>query len=199
MKRLIMGALACLLLATSAQAQIYSTSLNWSWPASPGEGGPFTHTFDLPELIDVKSIEIEMAHTWGNDLRPVGVTGPGGATFTLLNNTLATSGSGNFDLGLVAGSGALSNVAWYKFEDAGPSQWTAPFSPAGTYNAVAWHSGSVAAGTWTLFVSDPVGGDGGAIGGFKMTYNPVPEPSSMLLCTLGLTGLGLIRRRRSVC
>jgi PEP-CTERM motif len=197
MKKVLFSLIACLALASSARADIYdSGNLGWTWPASPGTTAPFAHVFALPSLTSINSISIDMSHTWGNDL-DVTLVGPSG-TYDLLTAATAIGGSGNFDLGLAAGSGAPGNVARYVFTGAGATNWVAPFSPAGNYNAEAWVAGASAAGVWTLNVGDVIGGDGGSIGNLVIDYTPdaIPEPGSAL-ALLGLAGLGLIRRVRS--
>lgn len=178
--------------ATAAQADSYSHNFGAAWPASPGTTTPIIHNFALPGVVSVDSIQFELAHTWGNDLE-IYITGPGGAVYTPMNRAVATSGSGNFDLGLVAGSGALSNVALYTFTQAGPSQWIAPYSAGGTYNAQVWSGGSYPAGDWQVEIRDTIGGDGGAVGNFTINYT-VPAPGAVAL--LGLGGLLVGRRRR---
>jgi len=188
----------CLFLTTSLQAQVYNSgNLGWSWPASPGTTprGGFVHTFALGEVQSVDEICLDIAHTWGGDL-DIWINAPGYGTFDfdLMFNELANAGStGNFDLGVLPGSGALSNVATYVFSGVGPDNWVGPHSVAGNYNANSWQSAPFAAGNWTLNVFDSKNGDGGAVGSQKIKYTPVPEPSSFGLL---LVGLALLRRRR---
>jgi hypothetical protein len=208
MKRLILGAVACMLLASQAQAQVYNSgALGWAWGTSPGTAplGGFTHTFSLPDIQSVNEICLDISHSWGNDL-DIWIDAPGGGSFDfdLMFNELSTTATGNFDLGTAvspAGAAAafhFGNVATYRFNAVGANNWIAPYSAPGLYNANAWLAGPIAAGTWTLRVEDTVGGDGGAIGNLKIGYSQVPEPSSLLLALMGLSPIGLIRRRRSV-
>lgn len=189
----------CLVLASASQAaQIYdSGNLGWSWPDSPGTTprGGFVHTFALGPVQSVDEICLDIAHTYGQDL-DIWINAPGYGTFDfdLMFSELANAGStGDFDLGLVPNSSALSNVATYVFSGIGPDNWVAPHSVAGNYNANSWQLGPFAAGNWTLNVFDITGGDGGSIGNLRIKYTPVPEPSSLALL---LAGLGLLRRRR---
>lgn len=180
-------------LASAAAADSYSHNFNVSWPSSPGTGGTGVHNFVLPNVVSIDRIEFELAHTWGNDLRIL-ITGPDGADYRPMDRSASTSGTGNFDLGLVAGSGALANIALYTFIQAGPTQWIAPASPTGTYNAHTWSGGSYSAGGWTVEVIDAIGGDGGAVGNFTIHYT-VPTPGALAL--LGMGGLVAARRRRA--
>jgi hypothetical protein len=179
-------------------ADLYDSGfIGWNWSSVPGQTPVLTHTFSLPEVSDIGEISIDLAHTWGNDFRPVRLDGPGGASFVLLNDTLASNGLANFDLGLVEGSGAPANLAPYQFTQAGPSEWIWGFSPPGEYNAVSWSDGPFPAGQWTLTVQDPVTGGEGAVGHLRIEYTGaamVPEPGSAAML-LGLVALGLARRR----
>lgn len=191
MKLTIAGLIAGAAMASAASADTYTHLFNTSWVSTGGTG---VHNFMLPGVVSVDSIEIELAHTWGSDLRIV-ITGPDGATYTPMFATPATSGSGNYDLGLAPGSGALSNVGLYTFTQAGPTQWVTPYSAPGTYNASVWSGGSYSAGMWSVEIFDPVGGDNGAVGRFTMTYT-IPAPGAGLMA-LGFAGVAGLRRRRA--
>ena len=188
---LAIGAAAMLFAAAPATADIFTTSVNATWTSTGGANVGFA----LPDLLSVKSITLDLAHTWGNDM-DILVTGPAGEVFDLMLNEVDANGSGNFDMGLVAGSGLLTNVDAYIFvaPGGGSPTWTPGFSPGGTYDANIWHAGAVAAGAWTLVVSDNVGGDGGAIGDLTIVYNVIPAPGALAL--LGVAGLVSRRRRR---
>lgn len=191
MKLTIAGLIAGTAMASAAYADSYTHLFNTSWVSTGGTG---VHNFMLPDVISVDSIEIELAHTWGGDLRIL-ITGPDGATYTPMDRTLSTSGSGNYDLGLVAGSGALSNVALYTFTQAGPTQWVPGYSAPGMYNAVVWSGGGYSAGMWSVEVIDTIGGDNGAVGSFTINYT-IPAPGAGLMA-LGFAGAFGLRRRRS--
>jgi len=188
---LAIGTAAMLFAAAPATADIFTTSVNATWTSTGGANVGFA----LPELLSVKSITLDLAHTWGNDMDII-VTGPGGEVYDLMLNEIADNGSGNFDMGLVAGSGALANVDAYVFvaPGGGSPTWPGGFAPGGVYDANLWHAGSVAAGAWTLVVTDAVAGDGGSVGDLTIVYNVIPAPGALAL--LGVAGLVSRRRRR---
>ncbi len=187
----LIAAVASVGIASSAMADQLVVPVNVTWPTTQ-TGLINTTGFALPDLVSIDSIVVEMSHTWGADIQ-MSIASPAG-NFVLMNNNVSTTASGNFDLGLAAGSGALANVAPYTFNQAGPTQWISPFSASGTYNAVSWISGPIAAGAYTFSVSDTEGGDGGSIGNVIINYT-VPAPGALAL--LGLAGLVGTRRRRN--
>lgn len=187
--------------ATAAVAGIASADtlvvpVNVEWPTSQ-TGLITTVSFALPDVASIDSISIDMAHTWGADLI-VGIAGDtNGAIFDLLNEN-NSSNSGNYDLGLVAGSGALANVAPYEFLESGTPVGSIPntgfLGGLSGLQANAWTGGALAADTYTLSITDAIGGDGGGIGNLTITYT-IPAPGAMAL--LGLAGLAGTRRRRA--
>ena len=186
--------------ATAAVAGIASADtlvvpVNVEWPTS--QTLFTTVSFALPDVVSIDSITIDMAHTWGAELI-VAVTGDtNGSVFDLLNENNAAN-SGNYDLGLVGGSGALANVAPYEFLETGTAvgsiQSTGFLGGLSGLQANAWTGGALAADTYTLSISDTVVGDGGGIGNLTITYT-IPAPGAMAL--LGLAGLAGTRRRRA--
>lgn len=198
---LSLAGIAAVALAATAEArpnnpQSITGTVNIAWPADPGTTAPIIATLDLPEVLSIKSITIQLAHTWGNDL-DIYVDAPGFGLFDfdLMFVETAIGGSGNFDLGVVANNSTLANVADYTWVGAGPNNWIAPHSPSGTYNANSWINGPIGAGTYTLHIGDTIGGDGGAVGTWTIVYNPIPGPGALAL--LGLAGLVGTRRRRA--
>ncbi|MHC4808935.1 MAG: proprotein convertase P-domain-containing protein [Planctomycetota bacterium] len=190
MKR-VLSAAAVAAVASVASADTVTVDYNVD---SIDSGTVVSDTIALPDVVSIDSITIDIAHTWGGDLE-ITLTSPTGDVFELMFDDVDTSGSGNFDMGLVGGSGALDNVAPYEFvESGGLPEWddSNGVAPAGTYNANAWASGGWSAGDWTLLINDDAGGDPTSIGSVTIAYT-IPAPGALAL--LGLAGLAGRRRR----
>ena len=189
-KTALLASIAAVGISGAASAATATGTINFAWPPSPGTG-TVTGTITLPDVTSIKSITVQLASTWASDL-DVFVDAPGGALneFELMDNEF-----GNSDLGLVAGSGALANVAPYTFVAAGGLAFGGTYSAPGTYTADAWPGVTAnVGGVYTLSVTDAVGADGGAVGTWTIEYNPVPTPGALAL--LGMAGLFGARGRR---
>ncbi len=195
--KLALGAAVVLLAATPAMADLFVAPVNFSWPNNQSNGAAPLHSFNfnLPGVVSVKSITLDISHSWGNDLRLI-VTGPAGETFNLMDGEVSVGGSGNFDLGFLPADITLGNAGPYTFVDigGGSPSWANGHALPGIYDANAWHPGPMAAGAWVLDIWDTVGGDGGSIGVMTIDYNPIPAPGVVAL--LGVAGLASRRRRR---
>lgn len=171
--------------ASTATADLLVVPINISWPASPGQGGA-TVGFDFAiDVASIKSITLEITHTWQGDI-DFNVTAPSGAVFALANSV-----GGSADLGVI-GSGLPGDEAPYTFVEFGSLGW-GPLG-GGIRGAEVWQAGPFAAVGWSVTINDPVGGDGGSIANVIIDYNPVPAPGALAL--LGLAGLAGRRRRR---
>ena len=158
----------------------------------------FETSFDLGDVESIKSISVDLAHTWGGDIVATLTNDANGTTYELLNGNLDAGGSGNFDLGLAPADASLANVANYTFVESGGLTELDDSSgvvPGGTYNANIWGGGG--SGLWTLTFDDTVGGDPTSIGQIVIDFNtsPIPEPTSAAIL-LGMAGLAVARRRR---
>ena len=188
MLRLVSSSLILALLGSLAHADSMSVAIDAEWPTSE-TGLVASGSLDLPEVASVKSISVDVSHTWASDLT-IEVVSPSGSTL-LVDSADGPSG-GNTDLG-VAGTGLLDDVATYTF--APPTMpsgfWPGLGGGSATPNAI---PGGASAGTWTFNVFDNVGGDGGAIGSIGIDYNVVPEPAFGIgVMLLGLCGLLRLR------
>ncbi|MEM9166710.1 MAG: hypothetical protein AAGB48_06765 [Planctomycetota bacterium] len=186
-KFLMAAALAGSAGLASAQSFSFNADIeNFGDPAA----NVFSVDFNLPAIDSIDSIEIELAHSWSNDLDLV-LTGPGGEIFDI------TSDNG-VSVNLGDGGSLLTGVALYTFvEAAGNGSW-ADFgfdvdAPGGTYDAETWVSGPFGGGLWNITLDDDANGDDGAVGRVTINYT-IPAPASAAL--LGLGGLAAARRRR---
>ena len=190
MKRILSTA-AVAAVASVASADTVTVDYNVD---SIDSGIVVSDTIALPDVLSIDSITIDIAQTWGGDLE-ITLTSPTGDVFELMFDDVDQSGSGNFDMGLVGGSGALANVAPYEFVESGGLDVfddSSGVAPAGTYNANAWASGGWSAGDWTLLINDDACGDVTSIGSVTIAYT-IPAPGALAL--LGLAGLAGRRRR----
>ena len=197
MKKLFLAsALVAMLMATSANADTFTLPLNVD---SIDNTTVVNESFSLGEVDSVKSISLDLAHTWGGDLQ-ITLTAPDGSTYVPVFAPTDQTGSGNFDLGVVAGDSSLANVATYTFVESGGLTVfddTSGVAPSGIYDAFAWGPGNHAAGVWNLLIDDTVGGDPTSVGNFVIDFNTsaIPEPTTFAVL-VGLTGLAVSRRRR---
>jgi hypothetical protein len=79
----------------------------------------------------------------------------------------------------------------------GQNQWNdLPIGgPAITYgSAFSVWNGTNGNGTWNMYISDHIAGDGGSVQSVDLIINTVPEPASMAALGIGLAAL--LRRRR---
>ena len=158
----------------------------------------FETQFDLGDVESIKSISVDLAHTWGGDIVATLTNDANGTTYELLNGDTDQTGSQNFDLGVVGGDASLANVATYNFVESGGLTVfddSSGVAPGGTYDANIWGGGG--SGLWTLTFDDTAGGDPTSIGQIVIDFNTtaIPEPTSAAIL-LGMAGLAVARRRR---
>ena len=178
--------------ASNVMAQSFSYTVDAD---SVDSGVVDDRIFNLPAIESIKSIEIDIATTWGGD-QEITLTAPDGTTYVPMFDTVDETGSGNFDLGLAAGDASLANVGRYVFVPSGGAvDFTDDYSAPGTYDAESWGSGPHAAGDWNMLINDDAGGDPTSIGDVVINYNVVPEPAALCSLMLGLAGIGFLRRR----
>ena len=184
---------AAVLMTTSANADTFVIDANVD---SVDNQITFETQFDLGDVESIKSISVDLAHTWGGDIVATLTNDANGTTYELLNGNLDAGGSQNFDLGVVGGDASLANVAKYNFvESGGLTEYddSSGVAPGGTYNANIWGGGG--SGLWTLTFDDTAGGDPTSIGQIVIDFNTIPEPTSAAIL-LGMAGLAVARRRR---
>ena len=152
-------------------------------------------TFALPAIESIKSIEIEIAQTWGGDME-ITLTAPDGVQYIPMFDEVDDSGSGNFDMGLVAGDPSLANVGNYVWvASGGATSYADDYAAPGTYDANSWGAGPHAAGDWNMLINDDAAGDPTSVGSVTINYNVVPEPTTGLMLLAGLAGIGFLRRK----
>jgi len=185
--------MAILAAAGVANADEAISNVAGGWPSSPGTGA-YTDILSLPAAQSIDFITITMSHTWSNDL-VISVTGDNGSTFSLLANPA----TGSRDLGQLDGQGLLIPAQYFFVNGTGVAFGSVaglqiPAGAGNSYNAISWTGGALAAGNYTISMSDTVGGDGAVINGWSIGYT-VPAPGALAL--LGLGGLAVARRRRA--
>jgi len=187
----ILSLIAVAGMAGVASADVVTSNVPGSWPATPGTGS-YTDTLSVPAAASIDYITFRMSHTWSSDLI-ISVASTNGATFSLLNRPT----TGSRDLGVLAGGVLVP--AEYFFVASGANAWGAlagtqiPAGAGNSYNALSWTGGPLAAGDYTITMTDTIGGDGAVIEGWSIGYT-VPAPGAAAL--LGLGGLIVGRRRR---
>lgn len=187
--RLLAVALMCLGVASFACADTMTTVLDVDWDTS-ATGLVASGSLVLPPVASVKSISIDISHTWTSDV-DFEVVSPAASTFVIQDST-GSGGSTLGDLG-IAGTGTLDDVATYTFA---PPTGTSSWGELGGVGPTVPEAmpGPAGPGIWTFNVFDDAGGDGGAVGSITIDYNVVPEPATGLAALLGV--LALIGRRR---
>ncbi|MEM8680989.1 MAG: hypothetical protein AAGF97_16715 [Planctomycetota bacterium] len=185
MLRLVSSSLILALLASFAHAQTSSVDIDTEW-GDDVTGLVASGSLDLPAIESVKSITIDISHTWQGDIA-FDVVSPSGVT------TIIAFEGGSADLGVV-GDGTLADVAPYTF--APPTMASGVWAALGGGSSIpsGFPSGA-GAGTWTFNITDDASGDGGAVGTISIDYNVVPEPVFGIGALLiGLCGLLRFRR-----
>lgn len=167
-------------------------------------------SFNLPELVSLDSVELELAADYGSDLH-VTLVGPDSTAYNLVTGQGTTSlgpseydAFGPFDGGFDAtplgdgGGYLLDNVVNYTLASSGDAWLGGDFDehqPEGTYAAEEMPVGASAAGEWRLIVLDTWPSlDESALGNYAVNYTAVPAPGALAL--LGVAGLVGARRRR---
>jgi len=203
-KSAILASVAAVGIASTAGAQTFNggaITIN-----AFGIANPYPATINVAGLpTSFASMTVTLTninHTYSDDMGAV-LVGPNGGKVILFDGP---------------GSGATLNGAWtWTFDDAaaatlpttgamasgtfkpGQNQYSDVFSapaPAGPY-ATSFSTafgGSNPNGTWSLYIQDFVGGDGGSVASWSITFTQVPAPGAMAL--LGLAGVVGGRRRR---
>ncbi|MFT6359190.1 MAG: subtilisin-like proprotein convertase family protein, partial [Saprospiraceae bacterium] len=129
-------------------------------------------------VVNGVTVSIQATHTWVGDLT-LELTGPNGATITLIEQSCGVND--DIDIvfddngGLVTCSGGSPGMGGV----------VAPEDPLATYNDTNVN------GTWTLTITDNVGGDNGTLDGFSVTVNAslpfVPAATATDNCDVDLT------------
>ena len=136
-------------------------------------------SFMLPAVDSIDSIVVEVAATWGGD-QEMTLTAPDGTQYVPMLDETDETGSGNFDLGLMAGDPSLANVASYTFvAPTGNADYADNYAAPGTYDANSWGAGPHSAGSWQFLLQDDATGDPTSIGDVTINFTVVPEPSSV--------------------
>jgi subtilisin-like proprotein convertase family protein len=134
-------------------------------------------------------------------LNRVGLTagnpfGYGDAGFNITLNDSGANIHGYQSGGYTISSGQLVGTWGSDGRNISPLSSGSTFDAASTAANLASINGSLANGTWTLFLADLSGGAQSTLVSWRMTIVTVPEPQSWLMLAGGAATLLLFRRRR---
>ncbi len=189
MKKLFaMIGMAAMLFASTAQADTLVVPINQSWSSTTLINVGFDFPANGGQIEDIKSISIDITHTFASDLG-FNLTAPDGSVFNLIGSFTAGGGLDVDGLTWVESGGAtpyLDNNGNGVVDDV-------------PYNALSWGSGGpYDKDGWNIQIFDDFGGDGGTVNSITIEFNKtniVPEPVSALVL-LGLGTVVAVRRRR---
>jgi hypothetical protein len=213
-----------LLLGAGMAGNASATVIDYLWTGSiaiPDKGSAFAE-IQVPDhgLISDLDVDIVIPHTWQGDLviqlqQVGGPTAPlifragdsDGNGFGFSENNYGTSqdpfvfddeAAAFYDAPPTDGIGAIAAPG---IANVGGSWIPYGSQASGLYQTLALFDGLDIFGTWRLLVSDNVAGDTGTIQQFSLHANveqaAVPEPGTLALLGLGLTGLFAAGRRRA--
>lgn len=178
--------------------------------------GGVSFTVDVTENETVEGVQLQLNgfdHTWVGDL-VITLTGPDGSVATVINRTGTGFLNDSSNLSAVDPNGGESA---YIFEDSATGDWWAEAASgdtnyvmqSGPYQASdasgqfasmnAHFANKSSQGTWTLTVSDNLGGDTGGFETWDLTLRTsevVPEPGTALLLASCFGYFALLRRKR---
>ena len=144
--------LSAVVLVVFCASNVMAQSFSYDVDADSVDSGLIDdRSFNLPAIASIKSIEVEIATTWGGD-QEMTLTAPDGTVYVPMFDETDVSGSGNFDMGLAADDASLANVGNYVFlAPAGLPDYADDYAAPGSYDANTWGAGPHAAGLWNFF------------------------------------------------
>jgi len=220
MRRILLSAVAFLVLGTGAQAQLMGTGLGGPIPDGTGSnvpGAPLISMINIPSSVPIGGVSVsfnQLAATWVGDI-VLTLTHPNGTTSMDLICRPGRSDTSTFGF-----SSDYVSTNSYSFSDGGANLFdVAPpgVVPSGDYRPstnpnppatnllpyvytpnsfAATFGGLDSAGTWTLTATDWAGGDTGSFVDWTLTITPVPEPTSFVLGGLVISGIAWNKRRK---
>ncbi len=134
----------------------------------------FATQFTVNKPWTLNAVSIELSHQYASELE-LSLASPGGDVFYLLNRNGARARVGD-------GNGTLAGVEIYTLVESGAplgsvSNWNFKgYQPGGTYDALAWPTGTLDAGVWTIALTNVnvSGLAGGAVGNVTVTGQAGP-------------------------
>ncbi|MGI9518448.1 MAG: proprotein convertase P-domain-containing protein [Pirellulaceae bacterium] len=195
-------------------ADIVKSGLGGNIPDNNAGGVSFSAEVAEDEMVEGVLLQLNgFNHTWVGDL-VITLTGPDGSVATIMNRTGTGFLNDSSNLTAFTQSGPPSA---YIFDDDATGDWWAeaalggtnyemrpgPYRPSddsGLFASMnAQFANKSSQGTWTLTVSDNLGGDTGALETWDLTLitsEVVPEPGTTLLLASCVGCLVLVRRKR---
>ena len=165
-----------------------------------GAASIYPSTINVPTNATIADVDVTLfnvSHTWPDDI-DIMLVGPGGQQVILMSDTGGSTDITNIGLtfddeagGFLPDATAISGGS-YRPTDYNPpadSAWPAPAPASDGNTSLSVFDGTLAAGTWSLYVRDEFSPDSGSIaGGWRLSLDleQAPNPSSVQVSGLPL-------------
>lgn len=173
--------------AVNANAGVFTTDMDNSFPVAIDDVSSATSIITVADhgiMTDLNIVLNNVSHSWNEDL-VISISHAG--TTAVLSNRNGGSGGADYISTLFDDDALMSITSGIAY-----APYTGSFAPEELLSAF---NGMDIFGDWLLTVTDMEIGDTGAINSWGIRAVSVPEPTSMILLSLGLLGLGARRLR----